>query len=428
IGLNLEHYTPPNGNPTSSASDGDSGDHTHISDTESGTVEYNMWRIANTSDGKYYYSEDGSNLEDIFAQIGDYLSGPQNISSVGDPTPLGNSSDELTAEIKENFDKYAVTPELDLSNTSSAWLTFWQKYRLLQGVNGGYLEIGYENQTTGETDWRYIKPSIGPYTGNLLEGEQVTDSFGNNIEWAWNGQSAGGTMDWERVKIDLLRDDYNIPEDALDTVRIRFYYKQFGGSTVPGGWWIDDVKVEVTRSGDWWDEDIDGDMHDVWQLRNTTDMEGEETTAWWNGDYGEERCKPGIDNSLITDPIDMRNAQSVTLNAEFKFNINGEPGLPPDGFRVEVSEDEGKSWSSINLGGRAATGVSGDGDSNYWTTADELTRLNIDLSDYSGEIILLRFRVVTNNDDGYDNYEDNTVGFGGFYINDVMIVNEELRN
>jgi len=439
IGLGLEHNDDidenpddPDWNPSDDWPPGDEH-YLYIHDDpdykpawEAGTMEYNLWRIATTSDAEYFYAPDPGDLDDIFAQIGDLISGPQNLTSIGDPTPLDTSSNELTSDgyIGNNHDKYAVTPELDLRNTSSAWLTFWHRYRLLQGVNGAYIQIGYEEN--GDMNWRYIKPSIGPYTGNLLEGDQ--DSFGNNIEWAWNGKSAEGTMNWERVRIDLLRDDYDIPEEALDSVQVRFYYKQFGGSTVPGGWWIDDIRVDVTRSGDWWDDDIESDINDVWQLKETEDMDGKTTTAWWNGNLETGYFKPGIDNSLITDPIDIRNAQSVTLKAEFKFNINEDHGLPPDGFRVEVSEDGGKSWSSINLGGRAATGVSGDEDNSHnWTKAEDLTRLNIDLSDYSGEIILLRFRVVTNNDGNYEKYEEE-LDFGGLYINNVMVVDDELRD
>jgi len=445
IGLGLEHFGDPDNvdNPIEDPNwedfttydepeQGDWGDShpyyvynaSYHEDPVYGTTEYNLWKISDTSDAEYFYAPDPENLDIIFGQIGEYLTGPQNLTSVGDPTPLDSSSSELTSDDRgQNFDKYAVTPELDLSNTSSAWLTFWHRYRLLQGVNGAYLEIGYEDDN-GDLSWHYIEPSIGPYTGNLLEGEEPTDDRGKLIEWAWNGKSGDGTMDWDRVSIDLLRDDYEIPEEHLDSVRLRFYYKQFGGSNVPGGWWIDDVRVDVTRRGDWWNDDIEGDMHDVWQLKNTTGMDGEDTTAWWNGVYGEDRFKGGIDNSLITDPMDLRHAESATLQAEFKFNINEESGLPPDGFRVEVSEDGGRTWSSINLGHRAAVGDSADETTHNWTTAEDLTRLNIDLSDYSGNIILLRFRVVTNSAENYDN----DLGFGGLYINNVMVVDDELRD
>lgn len=400
-----------------------------------GTTEYQLWHIANTSDAAYFFAPDPGDLEDIFDQIAQMLTGPQNLTGIEDPIPMDTSGNNgLTSEEEVEFiDRWAVTPQLDLTNTSSAWLSFWHRYRLIQGVNGAYIEIGYENDD-GEMMWRHIKPSIGPYTGNLLEDHHPTDSFNNTIQWCWNGKSAGGTMNWERVKIDLLRDDYQIPEDALDTVRVRFYYKQYGGGLNPGGWWIDDVSVVATRSGDWWDEDMDSDFHDMWQLTETVGMDGELTTAWWNADPETSLFKGGVDSRLITDPIDLRNARTANLTAEFKFNINTQAGRPPDGFRVEVSEDGGAKWSSINLGARAASGVSGDGDSNYWVQAEDLTRLNLDLSDFSGNVIQIRFRVVTNNHGSYDNFQwdvedfpEDDEFFGGLYINNVYVYGETAR-
>ncbi|MFO8109112.1 MAG: CARDB domain-containing protein [Thermoplasmata archaeon] len=450
IGLGLEHYEDiPNWDAVTTnvrpVAEGnfwnDPNNHVYINPSdplaiESGTVEYNLWRIANTSKAEYHYSEDGTDLDDIFEQIGASLSGPQNLTSVDIPV-LQNDDDsyELMDE-PENFDKWAVTPVFDLTNADEAWLTFWHRYRLIQGVNGAYIEIGVPDLDDPENDylWRYIRPHIGPYTGNLLDSDSVDphlDDFGQDIHFCWSGNSAGGTMNWEFVKLDLMRelwvlqDEYDISYEALESVRIRFYYKQYGGGVKPGGWWIDDTSVITTRSGDWWNETMDSD--DVWWLNNTMDSDGQPTIAWWNS------FKEGIDNSLITDPIDLRNAETADLEAEFKFNINSRDGKPPPGFRVEVSDNGGRTWVAINLGVRASWGVSGGDDGGYdgedigedWVYASSLNRLSVDLSDFSGNVINIRFRVVTNT--VMDNYEDDEADFQGFYVNNVIVSGETAR-
>ncbi|MGM0406123.1 MAG: hypothetical protein ACQEQM_08285, partial [Thermoplasmatota archaeon] len=392
---------------------------------ESGTTEYNLWRISNTSDAEYFYAPDPEDLDIIFETIGEYLSGPQNLTSV-DPEPTVTSTDTNTltdfphAE-EENNNKYAVTPSLNVQNMSEAWLTFWHKYRIIQGVNGAYLEIGHFNESD-EWHWDYVQPAVGPYTGNLLIQEEVYDDSGREIEWAWTGKNGQNTMQWEYVRLNVMNylDRLEIDDEYRDNIRIRFKYHQFGGATVPGGWFIDDVSITASRIGDD-DSHIHDGMQDMWQLNETMDRYGKNTTAWWSGEPGENEFRGGIDNSLMTTSIDLRNADTAVLNADFKFNINTESGVPPDVVRVEITTDGGRSWESINLGKRVATGVSGDGGTNYWVNAGDLSRLNVDLSDYSGNTIRMRFRVATNNGENYDNFEDGTVDFGGFYVNNVVI-------
>lgn len=443
IGLGIEHFDNiPNWDEVTTfgePSDGDSNEyHVYMPDDpddperkEAGTLEYNLWRAANTSGAEYFFAPDPGDLEDIFETIAYMLQRPENLTAIEDDFVINEDDDE---EWIKNFDKYAVTPALDLTNTEEAWLTFWHKYRLIQGVNGAYMEIGYEDpDDPGEYLWRYVEPSIGPYTGNLLLSEIDTDDFDNDIIWCWNGKSAGGTMQWEFVKVDLLRDEYEIPEDKLDTVRVRFYYKQFGGGVRDGGWWLDDVSVVVTRIGNSPDN-IEPGMHDVWHLYETIGPDGQTTRVWRNADPNtdENYFRKGIDNRLVTAPIYLTNAKTAFLSADFKFNINTAGGRPPDGFRVEVSTDNGRSWEAINLGVRAATGVSGSGGDaggniGYnWTTVGELDRLNVDLSDYAGNVILIRFRVFTCSHPNYNNYADPATD-GGFYVNNVIVLGETIQ-
>ncbi len=362
-----------------------------------------------------YEKSHGIELSDKFSRSDPYsymFLEPKDLESMG-------SQDEGLPRNGENYDKWAVTPTFDLSDYSSARLTFNQKYRMVRGMNGAYLQIGYRDENHAGEDgyaWRYLIPSKGSYTGNLNPSDHREDSFGNRIDWAWNGVSGGGSFSWDPVSLELLR---YVPEEHRDDVRIRFDYKQYGSGT-GFGWFIDDVQVKATRDEG---SGLGEEMRDVWQLVTTTDSSGEETTAWWNGVYHNDSpsMKLGIDNSLVTSQIDLTRAKTAHLTAEFKFNINSDSGAPPDGFRVEVSRDNGISWSPINLGARAASGVSGSATTNYWTTSGELNRLLTDISDFTGETILIRFRVITNNAGSYNNYEDESLDFRGIYMNNVTV-------
>jgi len=57
--------------------------------------------------------------------------------------------------------------------------------------------------------------------------------------------------------------------------------------------------------------------------------------------------------------------------------------------------------------------------------ASTLTRLNTDLSAWSGSVILIKIRVVTATDDnpyfGSTHYQDPFAGFGGVYVDDMIV-------
>ncbi len=397
-------------------------DLTQIQGTDPGNWELEYWSTTYTEDDTATWSHDNwtygesvtlnvSNFESHYGVPGDSYEWTFEILEVSTDQPIfagGNSN------------KTAITPTLDLTGLSSARLSFWNKYNIVPGTNGGFLEVGYKDGT--EWKWNYTTPARGSYSGNLETEVDRFDDFGNEILYAWNGVSGGGTFDWEYVQVDLLK---YLPEDETirDDVRIKFNYTQYGGGT-GYGWYFDGVKVKVSRDGDE-ASNIDGDMKDVWQKVSTTDETGEDTTAWWNGyvdsSSGNKKLKGGIDNSLISSPIDLTNAKTAELNADFMFNLNTKAGAPPDGFRVEVSTDNGVTWSPINLGARTASGVSGDpSDSStpQWVEAGSLDRLMVDLSDFSGETILIRFRMVTNNVQDHFAVDSQPKGF---YVDNVII-------
>jgi hypothetical protein len=436
IGLGLEHFatisTPTKNTWTEGAIEHTYARYTGAGSNESGTTEYNLWRMANTSHGEYFYCENADSLIGTFGEIGTIIgsgSGFNQTRSVpAQPSP--NAANE---------DKQAISPAVDLSSYETAKLSFSHKYNMLPGGNGGVIGVEVRDPPVfGSWKFLYIIPS-GVYTGGLYYGYHVDDDFGNQIKWCFNGVSGGGTFAWDHIGLDVMPfieklgadSIYNDPDAYKGSVRVAFKYIQFGGGTGIG-WYIDDVQLNAGR-GDTTLSPADVNMKDVWDMNDTLDHHGAVTHAWWNRNPSANGLKPGIDNSLTTIPIDLTNAVTVTLGAYFRFNINTAEGIPPDCVRVEVTPDGGASWYAINLGVRGVWGMSGTGPINTdgksytgvnaggnWVEAGTLARLNVDLSAWRGKQIQLRIRIVTNNDAGYAHYATNASPWG-VYIDDVIL-------
>ncbi|MCK5773411.1 MAG: VWA domain-containing protein, partial [Thermoplasmata archaeon] len=444
IGLGLEHYDPPDSPQTIGYAGNGNQDAFAVyvgpSSLESGTTEYNLWRISNTSEAEYFYAPDPDDLADIFDKIGKLIAVPTNQTRGGEDT---------RADPEPNEDKWAVTQTFDLSSAEKASISFWNKYFMVDGTNGGFLLVGYKDPTVDsgplgdaitDWDWKVVIPTSGFYTGNLYLGVDRYDSFGNRILWCWNGISGEGTFEWEYVDFDIL--DY-IPKDYRSEVKLNFSYIQYGGGT-GFGWYMDDIKMRVTRINE---DAVTTSTDDMWQMITGSIAAGTThsgTKAWFSGNLKDKGgdFNDGVDTSLYTRPIDLTNSQTARLSAYFKFNFDMEAGRPPDGFRVEVSKDNGLSWHTLSLGVRASWGVSGSGDdiddgildkkaytglgdSHGWVNSYTLTRLQTDLDGFIGHSIILRFRVVTNNVDS-DHFEDGDAP-RGFYVDDIIVFGNSLE-
>ncbi len=475
IGMGVEHNPDVEVNPDdpdwNPAPDFDSADDEHYlveadpndeRTWEAGTMEYNLWSIADSSDAKYFYAPGPEELEDIFDELADLITEPGELRSVEDPEPLSEGADGSISPASFSEDDYearAVTPEIDLTDATSAEISFWHKYKLLEGVNGAFLQIGFDEDGDGEYDWHYVEPTEGTFNGNIFLGDYMPqDDYGNEIMWAWNQHSAQGTFGWEYSSLELLNKvdeimerEGSITEDALEDVRVGFYYTHFGFPPDKGGWWIDDVTV--TASSEW-----TSDGPSYWNLVNASQLEDDMDITEYQGgienyydhtqdsadgkywiftseEGGEDVLPEGVDSSLYTRPIYLDNARNPRLTAHMKFNIDDGAGLPPSGFRVEVSRDDGRTWDSITYGARSAWGASGDDehgeysgetedeDGEYgWVDSHSLVRFESDLSGWRGERIILRFRVFTNLT---ERYADDDLP-RAIFIDDVWIVEEDM--
>jgi len=332
-------------------------------------------------------------------------------------------------------DRWLITESFNLSGYESARLSFFQRYNLRIGTNGGVIQVGEYIQN--QWKWRYIYPLV-PYTGNVkwnVTPSRIFDSYNTPMQWCYNGISSAGTYDWEYVEVDLTP---FITSPSANNLRIKFLFLNIAGGA-GGSWVIDDVKIKATRAP----TTPTYNSKDQWELSTNKAHSG--SYAWWchNTSVGgvTDAFSAGIDTSLYTKPIDLTNALNATLSAYMAFNFNYVAGRPPDSLRVEVSSDNGKSWTSLTLGVRACWNVSGadldiydgviDGksysgisDGSGWVPAGTLTRLNCDLTGWAGNVIILRFRIVTATD--HLNYQPShnwgtQTPYYGFYLDDVIV-------
>jgi hypothetical protein len=333
-----------------------------------------------------------------------------------------------------------TTSEVNTRGLSKATLRFWQLYDLLYMENGGVVQVGTSSTENGVYKYKYVQP-IQPYTGNLRLDKNVYDNYGNLIRWAWNGRSGGGTFTWEPVEVDLT----SILDPGRPWMKIRFSFYTWGYGN-GGSWEIDDITVTTQRDDNmiaWWN------YPDNWEYYSWQDgidppamRPHSGTHMWWNHDSLARNDFPsGIDDGLRSPSINLSNAKNPRLSAYFKFNIDGADGRPPDGFRVEGSSDNGMTWTPLNEGPRASWGISGHwskegkspdgkkaaggiqdggGDSTapVWVEAGTLWKLETNLTNWAGKVIILRFRVVTDLDPSH--YASDAT-FKGLAIDDIIV-------
>lgn len=380
--------------------------------------------------------------------------------------------------------RYTTTPEIQIEKTTAETLRFRNRYWMTEGTNGGIMYLWGEDEDDGWT-WdedhrRYVVPDQS-YTGNLdfdvvdMEMEEggpditgdgptgLRDTEGEEPYWAFNGKSAGGTFGWRYTSVDLARyDDFM---EKHDKVRVVFVMAQLGGTVddwhPEKGWYIDNINMRVTRE---FEEEVPEDEHGYWMRVSQDDLDDigfvDDTVAthieegyyqdntvgedgeghYWmfaRNDDGVPALPRGTDSSLYTSRIDLSNAENPELIAYLKFNLDNRKGLPPDGIRIEVSEDDGRTWDpSPTSGLRAGWGASGDdkwggysGETDDdlpedygWVGIDTLDRVSADLSAWRGENVIIRFRVFTNTTGDYERDDLPKA----IFIDDVVVREKEM--
>jgi immune inhibitor A len=126
-----------------------------------------------------------------------------------------------------------LTRELDLTDLSSATLTFWTWYDIERWYDYGYVEVS----TDGGNTWQAL--SGGHTTGD--------DPLGLAYGPGYTGRSGGEEPQWVKEAIDLTA-------FAGQRILLRFEYVTDAGLNTPG-WAIDDIAVPELG----WQDDVETD-------------------------------------------------------------------------------------------------------------------------------------------------------------------------
>jgi hypothetical protein len=90
-----------------------------------------------------------------------------------------------------------------------------------------------------------------------------------------------------------------------------------------------------------------------------------------------------------------------------------------------VSGTEDDDSDNVPGDGKSFTGLPEDKNTYNWVRVGSLTRLITNLNGFIGNTVILRFRVVTNNDDP-DHFHD-ALEFKGLYVDDIRVYGESLE-
>lgn len=190
---------------------------------------------------------------------------------------------------------------------------------------------------------------------------------------------------------EIMLDEYNLTDNFI--IRFRSHAKDPEEFDT---FLLDDVEVVVKSNGDW---------HQV-----STNYKSDET-SWWNGDSKTGRYRNLADDCLITPPINITGMESCILVFWHDYNFE----YARDGGIIEVSDDN-ETWEKVSpIDGYDDTLLTGSGnalegeeaftgDSNGWREE------RVNLVDYTGEILNLRFHFGS----------DNSWTTEGWYIDDVV--------
>ncbi len=142
-----------------------------------------------------------------------------------------------------------------------------------------------------------------------------------------------------------------------------------------------------------------GGGNTLWHLSSKRSLSA--TQSFYYGSETTSNYDTGYENngSLISSPIFLTNATSSTLI--FNHYLTTENYAPYDEASVQVSQNGGSTWTTVYK--------------SYSTNA-KWEKVTIDLSDYDGETVLIRFY--------FDTLDDYYNTFEGWFVDDIQILAE----
>jgi len=263
---------------------------------------------------------------------------------------------------------------IDLSGAVDPVLVFWHKGNM--GCCTDYLFV--EVSTDGGTSWT----ELHHYGDYYLPFRQST---------------------WSLEQFDLS-------DWKSDSVKVRYRLASDGDDDVDEGWYVDDVRIEekdAERLSYPFADDFEGGLGNWivsgrdWDSTTTTSRSsGHSLTDSPEGNYVPfSSC-----SATLVHPIDLSEAVDPVL----VFWHKGSMGCCTDYLFVEVSTDGGTIWSEVHHYG------------DYYLPIHQSTwsMEELDLRDWSGASVMVRFRLVSNWDDDVGD---------GWYIDDVSIEEKDTQ-
>ncbi len=329
--------------------------------------------------------------------------------------------------------QYLESPSLDLSAAGTDLALTFQMYLDCEAPGGE--PAGYDGwdganvwySTDGGTTWTVLPNPTPAYLSTSLYSFGDEFGMGQGIA-GWNGSFPHV---WTAVNFDLSA----FAGESDFMFRIAFCSDPAEATPESGylGMFVDDVMV-ADGTTTYLENDAEGTAvpsdlvpiqqvgsGDLWELQ--TEEYHSADNAWHMG--------MGYDllDAVISGPIDLPEGYSIYMNYWLYCNMPDSDGdgdnYLEDYFRIEVSTD-GVNWTMLcyDWGDRATDGGSALDDWAHRTTGFLSTGggdIAIDLSDYAGQTVQIRFTGITDdNDDG---------GTGlGIYIDDVELRGETFEH
>lgn len=222
----------------------------------------------------------------------------------------------------------------------------------------------------------------------IMQALMVPDDPGYPFQWHLENSVYGGIN--MEAAWDMVTGSTRVVVAVVDT---GVAYEDFVG---PGFWHLDSYNAYGGSGHSWWC--------------------GVSTApSSWTGLYGTNPKPPGYGNGwrqYLQHSVDLTVAVgTVTLSYYYKYDVERNY----DFFYVDVSEDDGFSWIELKSYTNLA-GPPGGRDVDW-------TQESVDLTDYAGNDVLIRFRF-NSDDEGYSDEDGLFNSDGAVYIDEVEVVDD----
>jgi uncharacterized membrane protein len=258
-------------------------------------------------------------------------------------------------------------------------------------IGATILNYGLNYQSNVEVTLN-IKNSYGfTVYSNTKSGISISSWESTYKAWQWNPNLS----DYYIIEISTTLAGDEVSANDIMTKPITIYFRFF----------TDDME---SGQGEWAVSSSSITRPPLWHL--TTSESHSPTTSWWCGEDVTEQYTVMADEYLTSPVIDLRNAEVAYLKFFHQYAIDDFPLMPDWGY-VEINSDGG-GWVELD---------------SYSGTWMSWTEVNIDISDYVGNQIQIRFTLASGvilTDNGWWADDMEIFGMGTIYDMDLSTSND----